>query len=258
FRGAKGDRAGRGAANPDQLKRYIENGSFFSAHIPLEAQFFKHANQAYQDFAVSMGFFDKPQPVTFQLYSETLQKFRLSAEGLRAPFAPEGHRKRILGAFHALPEWYRPLEEAALSEGDYPYHAITQRPAAMYHSWGSMNAWLRQIHTRNVLYVPGAICEAQGLEDGDWAWVISHHGRIKVEIARSDAVNSDTLWTWNAIGKRSGAWALDSDVPEARKGFLMNHLIHELLPPKGDGQRWSNSDPITGQAAWYDLRVRIE
>lgn len=258
FRGVKGDRAGRGAVNPDQLKRYIENGSFFSAHIPLKAQFFKHANQAYQDFAVSMGFFDKPQPVTFQLYSETLQKFRLSAEGLRAPFAPEGHRKRILGAFHALPEWYRPLEEAALSVGDYPYHAITQRPAAMYHSWGSMNAWLRQIHTRNVLYVPGAICEAQGLEDGDWAWVISHHGRIKVEIARSDAVNRDTMWTWNAIGKRSGAWALDADVPEARKGFLMNHLIHELLPPKGDGQRWSNSDPITGQAAWYDLRVRIE
>jgi len=31
-----------------------------------------------------------------------------------------------------------------------------------------------------------------------------------------------------------------------------------LLPPKGDGLRWSNSDPITGQAAWYDLRVRIE
>jgi hypothetical protein len=35
-------------------------------------------------------------------------------------------------------------------------------------------------------------------------------------------------------------------------------LIHELLPPKGDGMRWSNSDPVTGQAAWYDLRVRIE
>ncbi|WP_457302052.1 hypothetical protein, partial [Phyllobacterium sp. P5_D12] len=42
------------------------------------------------------------------------------------------------------------------------------------------------------------------------------------------------------------------------KGFLLNHLIHELLPPKADGMRWSNSDPITGQAAWYDLRVRIE
>jgi hypothetical protein len=73
-----------------------------------------------------------------------------------------------------------------------------------------------------------------------------------------EAVNGSTIWTWNAIGKRKGAWALDADVPEAKKGFLMNHLIHELLPPKGDGMRWSNSDPITGQAAWYDLRVRIE
>jgi hypothetical protein len=30
------------------------------------------------------------------------------------------------------------------------------------------------------------------------------------------------------------------------------------LPERGDGHRWSNSDPITGQAAWFDLRVRIE
>ncbi|WP_018428331.1 molybdopterin oxidoreductase family protein [Hoeflea sp. 108] len=258
FRGSSGDRAGRGASNPEQLERYIENGSFFSAHIPLEAQFFKHANQAYQDFAVRMGFFDTPQPVTFQLYQETLQKFVLSAEGVREPFAPETHRERILETFDPLPVWYRPFEEAAVSGEEYPYHAITQRPAAMYHSWGSMNAWLRQIHTKNPLYVPGAICDQHGLSTGDWVWVISHHGRIKVEIARMEAVNSSTLWTWNAIGKREGAWALDRDAPEAQKGFLMNHLIHELLPPKGDGMRWSNSDPITGQAAWYDLRVRIE
>ncbi|GAA4115552.1 molybdopterin oxidoreductase family protein [Aminobacter aganoensis] len=258
FRGSNGDRAGRGAINPEQLDRYIENGSFFSAHIPLEAQFFKHANKAYQDFAVRMGFFDEPKPVTFQLYQETLQKFRLSAEGLREPVAPETHRERILAAFDPLPVWYRPFEEAAVSREDYPYHAITQRPAAMYHSWGSMNAWLRQIHTRNPLYVPAAICDEIGLVDGDWVWVISHHGRIKVEAARMEAVNSSTIWTWNAIGKREGAWALDKDAPEAKKGFLMNHLIHELLPPKGDGMRWSNSDPITGQAAWYDLRVRIE
>ena len=38
---------------------------------------------------------------------------------------------------------------------------------------------------------------------------------------------------------------------------MLNHLIHELLPPKGDGLRWANSDPITGQAAWFDLKVRI-
>jgi hypothetical protein len=71
------------------------------------------------------------------------------------------------------------------------------------------------------------------------------------------ALNENTVWTWNAIGKRKGAWALDEDAPEATKGFLLNHIIHELLPPKGDGLRWANSDPITGQAAWFDLRVKI-
>jgi len=258
FRGLKGDRIGRGAANTRQLERYIENGSFFSAHIPLDAQFFKHANQAYQDFAVRMGFFDTPQPVTFELYQESLQKFRLSAQGLRDPVAPDTHRRQILDCFDPLPDWYRPFGETLVDRAEYPYHAITQRPMAMYHSWGSMNAWLRQIHTRNPLYVPGAICDELGLTDGDWVWVISSHGRIKVEVARMEAVNSSTLWTWNAIGKRAGTWALDKDAPEARKGFLMNHLISELLPPREDGSRFSNSDPITGQAAWYDLRVRIE
>lgn len=258
FRGAAGDRTGRGAINPDQLRRYMENGSFFSAHIPDEAQFFKHANKAYQDFAVRMGFFDQPQPVTFQLYQEALQKFRLSAEGKYQPAAPETHRERLLAACDPLPVWYQPFEEAAVEAARYPLHAITQRPAAMYHSWGSMNAWLRQIHTSNVLYVPAAVCDALGLADGDWVRVSSHHGTIEVEMARSEATNPDTLWTWNAIGKREGAWALDRAAPEAQKGFLLNHLIKELLPPKGDGLRWSNSDPVTGQAAWYDLRVRIE
>ena len=72
------------------------------------------------------------------------------------------------------------------------------------------------------------------------------------------ALNPDTVWTWNAIGKRKGAWALDEGAPEATEGFLLNHLISELLPEKGDGRRWSNSDPVTGQAAWFDLRVRID
>ena len=73
-----------------------------------------------------------------------------------------------------------------------------------------------------------------------------------------EGVNADTVWTWNAIGKRAGAWGLDTDAPEATRGFLLNHLIAELLPEQAGGYRYSNSDPVTGQAAWYDLKVRIE
>jgi anaerobic selenocysteine-containing dehydrogenase len=95
------------------------------------------------------------------------------------------------------------------------------------------------------------------LTDGDWAKVSSVHGSITVPVAHMAALNENTVWTWNAIGKRKGAWALGEESSEATKGFLLNHLIHELLPPKGDGLRWANSDPITGQAAWFDLRVKI-
>ena len=157
-----------------------------------------------------------------------------------------------------LPLWYPPFEEQQIDTAAFPLHALTQRPAAMYHSWGTQNAWLRQIHGMNPLFVSGKIWEQHGFAPGDWAILSSSHGRIKVPVARMDALNDHTVWTWNAIGKRRGAWALAPDAPEAEQGFLLNHLINELLPPRGDGHRWSNSDPITGQAAWFDLRVRIE
>ncbi|MCI5074560.1 molybdopterin oxidoreductase family protein [Oricola sp.] len=254
----EGNGRGRGAPNPEQLQRYINNGGFFSTEIPEEAQFFKPWNADYQNWAVSMGFYDKPTPYLFQLYVEPLRRFQLAAEGHGDRQPPDAMRERIAQAFEPLPTWYPPHEGERIDPSAFPLHALTQRPAAMYHSWGSQNAWLRQIHGENPLYVPEALAREAGLEDGDWAWVTSHHGRIRVPIRITAASNNKTLWTWNAIGKRKGAWALDRDAPETQRGFLLNHLIHELLPPKADGMRWSNSDPVTGQAAWFDLRVRIE
>ncbi|HCD80682.1 MAG TPA: formate dehydrogenase [Alphaproteobacteria bacterium] len=258
FRGEKGNEKGRGAPNADQLDAYIKNGAFWHADIPAEARYFKQANAAYQDFAVEMGFYDAPQPYAFQIYSEVLQKFRLAAEG-HGPQQPPAHLKdRIHRCFTPLPSWYAPFEGSAVDAGTFPLHALTQRPMAMYHSWGSQNAWLRQIHGHNPMFVSATLAAAHDLADGDWIWVTSHHGKIRAPVAVMEGVNEHTIWTWNAIGKRKGAWQLDPDAPEAKKGFLLNHLIHELLPTQDDGMRWANSDPVTGQAAWFDLRVRIE
>jgi len=249
---------GRGAPNPRQLDEYIENGGFWVNHIPDEAVYFKPWNRAYQDWAVGMGFYDAPQPYLFQLYLEPMRKFQRAAEGHGPLQPPDRLRGQIKTTMDPLPIWYPPLEDGHVDPAGYPLHALTQRPMAMYHSWGSQNAWLRQIHGVNPLYVPTKVWLDQGFAEGDWARVTSAHGAITVPVAHMAALNENTVWTWNAIGKRKGAWALDRDAPEATRGFLLNHLIHELLPPRGDGHRWSNSDPITGQAAWFDLRVRIE
>lgn len=255
FRDA-GQGHGRGAPNPDQLQRYIENGGFFQAHVPEGAGFFKPWNAAYQDWAVEVGLFDSPQPYLFNIWSEPMRRFQRAAEGYGHPQPPDALRERLKLAMDPLPLWYPPFGEDQAAE--FPIHALTQRPMAMYHSWGSQNAWLRQIHGKNALFLPTKIWEAEGFQDGDYARVTSPNGQIVVPVAHMAALNEHTVWTWNAIGKRKGAWALDEGAPEAREGFLLNHLISELLPPREDGMRWSNSDPVTGQAAWFDLRVRIE
>jgi anaerobic selenocysteine-containing dehydrogenase len=125
----------------------------------------------------------------------------------------------------------------------------------MYHSWDSQNAWLRQIHAHNYLFINPRAAAAHGIEDGGWLWVESPWGRVRCMGRYSEAVEPGTVWTWNAIGKQPGAWALAPDADEARKGFLLNHLITDELPQ--GGTRISNSDPVTGQAGWYDVRVRI-
>ncbi|MEM8979719.1 MAG: molybdopterin oxidoreductase family protein [Pseudomonadota bacterium] len=255
WRSADGSTEGRGEANPDQLDKYIENGGFWIGHVPEEALYYKPWNTAYQDWAVKMSFYDAPQPYIFQLYVEPMRKFQAAAEGKGHIQPPDHLRERLKDTLSPLPIWYDTSPENKVE--DYPVTALTQRPMAMYHSWGSQNAWLRQIHGHNPLFVPTKIWEENGFEDGDWAEVTSPHGTITVPVAHMAALNENTVWTWNAIGKRKGAWALDTEAPEATKGFLLNHLIHELLPAKGDGLRWANSDPITGQAAWFDLKVRI-
>ncbi|UWQ20577.1 molybdopterin oxidoreductase family protein [Jannaschia sp. W003] len=256
WRGEDGAQTGRGAPNPDQLARYIENGGFAVADIPDEAQFMKPWNKAYQDWAVRIGLYDKPTPYLFTLWCEPLRRFQLAAEGFGERQPPDHLRARIRETFDPLPIWWDPTE-AHGTEARFDTVALTQRPMAMYHSWGTQNAWLRQIHGRNPLYVPTAIWEREGFREGDWARVASPHGEIVVPVAHMPALNARTVWTWNAIGKRKGAWALHDDAPEVNKGFLLNHLIHELMPPRADGMRWSNSDPITGQAAWFDLKVEV-
>src|SRR5215831_11411205 len=233
WRGAEGENSGRGAPNPRQLERYIANGCFWKHELPKDQLYFKHANRAYLETAVTMGLIDRPEPIVLQLYVEPLQRFRLAGQGHGSILPPETHRERIATYFDPLPFWYMPFEEARIDQSNFPLHALTQRPMQMYHSWHSQNAWLRQILGSNRLFVNRVVGHALGLDEEDWVWLSSHGGRIRVPTKLMDGVNPDTVWTWNGIGKRVGAWNLDPDSPEFRKGFLLNHLISELLPPDG-------------------------
>jgi len=260
WRGKDGTEHLRGAPNPKQWEMYEKNNCVFQYHMPEGSNYMRNWNRAYLDFAKDKGWRQRNDPVQLVLYSDTLQSFRLAAQGKTQGRQPPEHlRERINTYFDPLPFWYAPLEDNATDKAAYPLNAITQRPMAMYHSWDSQNAWLRQIHSYNTLQVNPVTANAAGIADGGWAWVESQWGKARCIVRHSEAVEIGTVWTWNAIGKANGAWQLEPGADEARKGFLLNHLISEELTMKEGGvsRSISNSDPITGQAGWYDVRVRI-
>jgi anaerobic selenocysteine-containing dehydrogenase len=260
WRGEHGDEPLVGAPNPKQWEAYEKHHAFFAYHLPDQLKWHRYANREYLEFAQDVGFIGAVEPIVMQLWSEPLQKFRLAGQGLYAGRQPTDakDRERLATYFDPLPFWYPSLEGSETDCAKYPLTALTQRPMMMYHSWDSQNAWLRQIIADNALYVNVRTALDCGLADGDWAWVESTHGRLRCRIRTMEGVEPGTVWTWNAIGKQGGAWGLAADAPEATTAFLLNHLICEHLPKRGDdGRRITNSDPITGQAAWFDVRVRL-
>ncbi|MBL8324486.1 MAG: molybdopterin oxidoreductase family protein, partial [Rubrivivax sp.] len=259
WRGKGGEKFLVGEPNPRQWEMYAQHDCVYHHELPRSYQYMRNWNQGYLEWSRANRITRYAEPILIHLYSEVLQHFRAAAQGRGLTRKPPAHlKKRIETYFDPLPFFYEPLEAQVTDRHKYPLAAVTQRPMAMYHSWDSQNAWLRQIHTYNVLHINTQTARAAGIADGDWVWVESQWGRVRCRAAHSQAVEPGTVWTWNAIGKASGAWNLEPGANEAREGFLLNHVISEELPVRGsEHERVSNSDPITGQAAWYDVRVRV-
>jgi anaerobic selenocysteine-containing dehydrogenase len=259
WRGKDGKDALVGEPNPRQWEEYAKHDCVFHYRMPETLQYMRNCNGPYLQWAVEKGFRKFKEPILIQLYSDVMQKFRLAAQGRTKGRQPPDHlRARVEQYFDPLPFWYAPLERDSTDLARFPLAAVTQRPMAMYHSWDSQNAWLRQIHGENMLYMNPKMARENGIEDGGWIYVESQWGKVRCMARYSETVEPGTVWTWNAIGKAAGAWNLGADANESQRGFLLNHLITDELPgatPKD--ARYSNSDPITGQAAWYDVRVRV-
>ncbi len=258
WRGKSGEKSMKGEPNPNQWEMYANNNCVYHHKLPPSYQYMRNWNEGYLEWAQHHGLTRYAEPIQLHIYSEIFQEFRRAAQGKRPGKQPPDHlRERVETYFDPLPMYHEPLEAEMTNRREYPLSAITQRPMAMYHSWDSQNAWLRQIHAHNHLYMHPSIGNQNGFEDGDWVWVESMHGKVRCMCRFSEAVEPGTVWTWNAIGKASGSWGLDKTANESNQGFLLNHLIAEELPCRTRSGTISNSDPVTGQAGWYDVRVKV-
>jgi anaerobic selenocysteine-containing dehydrogenase len=129
WRGKDGTEHLRGDPNPRQWEMYAKNNCVFQYHMPEDQQYMRNWNQPYLDFAKDKGWRQRNDPVQLAIYSDTLQAFRLAAQGKskgRQP--PDELRERIATYFDPLPFWYPPLERC----GDRPRSLSAERdhPAA--------------------------------------------------------------------------------------------------------------------------------
>ncbi len=144
------------------------------------------------------------------------------------------------------------------TETQYPLSAITQRPMFMYHAWGSQNRWLRQIATRNVLYLHPDTARDDGHRrrrlDLD-RLAARTHPRAGAHARGDRARHRVDLERDRQAQGRVEARARRAGVP---RGIPFQSPDRRALPARRDGIDYANADPVTGQAAWFDLRVRIE
>ncbi|PSR20635.1 MAG: formate dehydrogenase [Sulfobacillus acidophilus] len=256
FRGSDGKDELVGEPNPHQLEAYASHKAFWQYELPDEHRYYRMANQGYLEWAQRVKFIDTAEPLTLNLYSEPLQTFRLAGMGQWPGKSPQDDqlKRRLATYFAPVPIWYAPLEDRPEEAESFPLRIITQRPMTHYHSWGSHNTWLRQLLNENPLFMNPIKARELGLSEGQWVWIESRIGKMTGKLRFSDAVEPGTVWTWNAIAKGPGSWALDPQSPEVRRAILINHIIPDRQAGTKD---FFNNDPITGQAGWYDARVRV-
>ena len=73
---------------------------------------------------------------------------------------------------------------------------------------------------------------SQGFEDGDWVWVESPHGKVRC-MARFSRIGRTGARCGRGMrsARRPVPGACRRNANESQKGFLLNHIIAEELPP---------------------------
>ena len=151
-----------------------------------------------------LGLYETPQPYLFSIWSEPMRRFQLAAEGLGPRQPPDHLRERLKQAMHPLPIWYAPFgDEAcglglsgpcpdAAADGHVPLLGQPERLAA-----ADQGAEFPVCADEDL---GGAGVSGRRLGAGDRR----RNGAITVPVAHMAALNENTVWTWNAIGKRKG------------------------------------------------------
>jgi len=112
------------------------------------------------------------------------------------------------------------------------------------------------IHVRTTLFMNPLMAAQNGMRTAA-GFMSNRMGKVRC-MAFSARPSSPGRYGLECDRQGGRARGTSVPVPRIATRLLLNHLITDELPGAGkQDARLSNSDPITGQAAWYDVRVRV-
>jgi anaerobic selenocysteine-containing dehydrogenase len=183
------------------------------------------------------GIVYQTSPRTYENYETFFQRKspRLSGE----PFLPHGKVEIYNETFEAagfspLPRWHEPPESITGTPDltdEFPlilsdYHTSKNFTA----SWLRHVPALREITPHPLLHIHPDAAAVRGIVDGDWVWVTSPHGRMKVKAELYPGIRPDTVMILHGWWQGCSELGMD-DYPLLDGGANVN-MMYSVDPEK--------------------------
>ena len=261
WRGKDGDKFMRGEPNPRQWEMYAKNNCVFHHQLPPSYQYMRNWNRGYMEWAQRVRIRRYADPIVIQIYSEVLQKFRLAAQGKRqraaAAGAPARARRRptsIRCRSTTRRSKRRPTDTRALSRS----------PRSRSGRWRCTTRGTRRTRgcarsTRTTICSSIRASRARERHRGrrlDVGRVAVGQGALHVPLQRGGRARHGVDLERDRQGARAPGTSRP-DANESRAASCSTTSSPTSCRRRRAARRMSNSDPVTGQAGWYDVRVRI-
>ena len=180
------------------------------------------------------------------------------------------------GGYYPPPTWQSEITSDGIDLSEYPLTFFVRRHDRTYHSWSFNVPWLTAImpYTPVMLSKEDPYVKSMGIESGDFVtfeainepWTGGLRTQLTAIAFLDEATRPGSAWVVVSAQALPGFRGQTESSPQVKYSILNNWANIAYMPQSRGGKLTPendkafpimNLDPITGQTAWHDSRIKI-